>query len=414
MGLLALALTSTWGLSRASAAGYDTPILYTARHQAMGGTAIGYVSDPSAGFHNPAGLHEVEGLALIGDFSLLLGRLRATPIDPARQPVTDKESGPVIAPFFLLGAGYRVHEWLSIGLSVFPVASGGAEYEYAFGDNDIVDSTSIVFFEGTPHLSLNVPEDEWLPGELAIGFGLRGSLVMFERKQGEPSDPQLLDLELNGMDFAGFRAGIQYWPIEALKLGVVYRNKVTVETKADSVTVLRQQATDAALSFTLPSKLGFGARFDHERFAIASDVEWAFQSQNRREGLSAELQGQRAELFNVFEWQSGVTLRFGAEYRAFDDPTLPIRLGYIYDSQVTNRAYPSAFGTPPAATHSVTAGTGYVRETWQLNVAVARRFGGTLISEDELGEGCSFCSGAGDYQLGMTGLYIDASVDLPL
>ena len=62
----------------AGAAGFDTPILYTARHQAMGGTAIAYVADPSAGFHNPAGLQGVEGLGLLADFSLILGKVRAT------------------------------------------------------------------------------------------------------------------------------------------------------------------------------------------------------------------------------------------------------------------------------------------------------------------------------------------------
>jgi len=46
----------------------------------------------------------------------------------------------------------------------------------------------------------------------------------------------------------------------------------------------------------------------------------------------------------------------------------PLRAGYIFDSTVTNKAYPSAFGTPPAPTHTITAGTGYVEETWQARM----------------------------------------------
>src|SRR5437868_4472495 len=72
---LAVALSA----GQALAAGFDTPILYSARHQGMGGTAIGAVDDPSAGFHNPAGLQGVHGLGLLGDFSLILGRVRSTP-----------------------------------------------------------------------------------------------------------------------------------------------------------------------------------------------------------------------------------------------------------------------------------------------------------------------------------------------
>src|SRR5688572_4305347 len=52
----------------ARAGGYDTPMLYSARHIGMGGTAIGYVSDPSALFHNPAGLAQTGRFSVLGDF----------------------------------------------------------------------------------------------------------------------------------------------------------------------------------------------------------------------------------------------------------------------------------------------------------------------------------------------------------
>src|SRR5687767_69481 len=107
---------------RAHAAGFETPILYTARHQAMGGTAISYVDDPSSAFHHPAGLGGVEGLGLLADVSLILGRIQASP-DAATNSI---ESNTVVAPFFLVGAPLRAHEWVTVGVGVFPVASGGA------------------------------------------------------------------------------------------------------------------------------------------------------------------------------------------------------------------------------------------------------------------------------------------------
>src|SRR6187402_2873166 len=63
----------------ARAGGYDTPMLYSARHMGMGGTAIGYVRDPSALFHNPAGLGHIERGEVLGDFSLLVGKIHASP-----------------------------------------------------------------------------------------------------------------------------------------------------------------------------------------------------------------------------------------------------------------------------------------------------------------------------------------------
>jgi long-subunit fatty acid transport protein len=395
---------------RARAAGFDTPILYTARHQAMGGTAIASVDDASAGFHNPAGLQGVHGLGFIGDFSLILGKVKATP---------DKSSGnldsnTVVAPFFLLGGGYRVHKWLTLGIAGFPVASGGAEYHYDLGTTPSIDKTEIVFFETTPMLSLNVPKDRFIPGTLAFGAGYRMSYVMFDRLKGDVANPQYLDLKLRGFNWTGFRVGAQYRPIDELKLGVVFRNKVVVKAKEDAATVLAQQATDGELDFTLPAKLGFGARVDIGHVGVGSDVEWAFQSQNQHPPLKGKLNGTPLEVPNVFDWQNGVTWRFGAEYRFGTTPFIPVRAGYIFDSKVTNKAFPSAFGTPPAPTHTITAGTGYVDEHWQANVALSRRMGSTHIDDADLGKGCAFCSFGGDYKITMTGIYVDFSMDMPL
>ena len=392
-----------------AAAGFDTPILYTARHQAMGGTAIASVDDASAGFHNPAGLQGVHGYGFIGDFSLILGKVRSTP----DQLAGNLESNTVTAPFFLLGGAYRLNDWLTLGLAGFPVASGGAEYHYDLNGTPIIDKTEIVFFETTPMLSLNVPKDRWLPGRLAFGAGYRISYVTFDREKGNVSNPEALDLNLKGFDATGFRLGAQYSPIDALKLGVVFRNKVTVTTKTDSATVFKQAATDGELDFTLPAKLGFGARVDIGRFGFGNDVEWAVQSQNQRPPLKGALKGQHVEVPNVFDWQNGVTWRTGLEYRLGKTPMIPLRIGYIFDSTVTNQAYPSAFGTPPAPTRTLTAGAGFVEEHWQINVAVTRRYGEERIADSELGKGCTFCSFAGQYHIVMTGLYIDASVDLP-
>jgi long-subunit fatty acid transport protein len=410
-GGAALALAGLLSPLPALAAGFDTPILYTARHQAMGGTAIASVSDASAGFHNPAGLQGVRGLGFIGDFSMILGKVRAT---PDADFSGNLESDTVIAPFFLLGGAYRVHEWVTLGLSAFPVASGGAEYHYNAGASAWIDKTEIVFFEATPMASLNVPKDRLLPGKLSFGAGYRFSYVTFDREKGPENNPVFLNLKLKGTNWSGFRVGAQYRPIDMLAVGVVFRNKVVVETEADEVTVATQKVTDTTLDFTLPAKLGFGVRFDWKRLGLASDVEWALQSQNKAPPLEGTLMGEKQQVPNVFDWQNGVTWRVGAEYRLGDRPQFPIRLGYIYDSQVTNRSYPSAFGTPPAPTHTLTAGAGFVQPTWQVNVAATRRMGSTTIDETDPEGRCEFCGFPGKYSIRMTGIYVDASVDLPM
>jgi len=392
----------------ALAAGFDTPILYTARHQAMGGTAIGYVDDASATFHNPAGLGGVRGVNLLGDLSLILGRVQASP----ERSVRSEESEPTVAPFFLIGGAARLNEFVSVGLGVFPVASGGAEYSYELAGNPIRDATSIVFAEATPALAVSLPRDRFVPGTLSIGAGYRASALWFTREKGDPDDPRLLNFDMFGTNFSGFRLGLQYRPAPVFGFGFVFRNKIEIETRADSVSVYTQTANDATLSFVLPAKLGGGMVFDLGRVRLASDAEYAFQSQNRRSTLRGTLGDSSAAVPNVFAWQDGVTLRFGAEYRLGDDErAYPLRVGYLFDSAVTNPAYPSAFGTPPAPTHTVTFGGGYRTPSFQLNAALAHRFGSTSIAPGELGTGCAFCSYDGDYSITMTGFYLDASVN---
>src|SRR6187402_2149931 len=103
----------------AQAGGYDTPMLYTARHMGMGGAAIGYVADPSALFHNPAGLAHTRRAEVIADFSLLVGGIHGSPSVIAR----DIDSDVTVAPFFLLGGAYRIHPRITLGAGVYPIAS---------------------------------------------------------------------------------------------------------------------------------------------------------------------------------------------------------------------------------------------------------------------------------------------------
>ena len=77
--LLPAVLLLLVGVGPAHAGGFDTPILYSARHMGMGGTAIGYVYDPSALFHNPAGLAHTDFIAITGDFTPLIGNITSSP-----------------------------------------------------------------------------------------------------------------------------------------------------------------------------------------------------------------------------------------------------------------------------------------------------------------------------------------------
>jgi len=162
----------------ARAGGYDTPMLYSARHMGMGGTAIGYVSEPSAIFHNPAGLAQIGRLAVTADVSVLLAKVRSSPSSIA-QDVTSKQT---VAPLFLVGGGVRLNEIVTLGLGVYPIALAGATYNYPFGTGIGEDRTRLVFLETSPVVAFN------LPGRVRLGAGYRVTYTSIERYQGDPAN----------------------------------------------------------------------------------------------------------------------------------------------------------------------------------------------------------------------------------
>jgi long-subunit fatty acid transport protein len=132
--------------------------------------------------------------------------------------------------------------------------------------------------------------------------------------------------------------------------------------------------------------------------------------------LHGEIQEMQGTVPNVFDWKDAVTLRFGVEHRFGATQSWPVRVGYIFDGAVTNARFPSAFSTPPAPTHSLTAGAGYKLEHFEFDLAYAYRFGSATIAEDEVAPSseCRFCGAYGDYTIGLHGLYFSVTADLPL
>jgi long-subunit fatty acid transport protein len=398
---LLLALLLVLGVTgQARAGGYDTPILYSARHMGMGGAAAGYVFDASALFHNPAGLGYVGKGSVIANVSPLFGGIKASPALGA----TDLKSESTFAPFFLVGGAYRPTDWLVLGLAVYPVASAGAEYKYTSFGNEVTNSTTLLFLETSPGLGFN------LPGNVHLGVGYRITYVSLDRYQGS-SAAVLHDFEMSGINWFGFRAGAQWhgeFDIHKLKLGLQYRHKTVTEIENDKGTAGGQMFTDINTKFLLPTRMSFGWRYDVLDFGVAMDVEYALNSQNDGYPLRGKLGATEGAVANPSKWSDAVTLRNGLEYRLIDSK-LPVRLGYIWDQKTSNPRYPSAFGTPAGPSHVITAGAGWNAGAWQVNAAVAYR---TAKGEPkDIDPACAFCGVQGNdpYELWMLGTYIDFS-----
>lgn len=395
----------------ALAGGYDTPILYSARHMGMGGAAIGYVSDSSALFHNPAGLAQTKFITAMADFSPLLGQITSSPSVEG----TEVQSELTLAPFFLVAGGFRVTDWLVLGVGAYPVASAGAEYTYKNSSGvEVSDRTKIAFIEVAPGVAFN------LPWNLRLGASYRITILTFDRYQGQLANAgtPMFDMKMKGASFLGFKVGLQWQPYPWLQAGIVYRHKTTTTVKSDSAAVAGANWGETSMDFILPSRLGIGLRGDIPviNLGIALDVEYAFQSQNKSASIHAKSKVDGApalDILNSYQWNDAVTVRTGLEYGFLG--MFKARLGYLFDGKTSNSHFPSAFGTPPAPNHAVTVGGGVSFWKMQVNLAYAYRWGNATVTLDDVTNRdppvCLACSKSGDYKLVMHGIYLDTSID---
>lgn len=411
----------------ALAAGYDTPMLYSARHMGMGGTAIGYVDDPSAIFHNPAGLSLVKGGALMGDFSPLVGTIHGSPSGhqitrdgKSESPALNIDSNTTFAPFFLAGAAYKLHKFATLGFAVYPVASAGASYTYAVevtddkgnvSIQDIEDKTRLVFLDFAPGISA-----ELAPG-LRLGVAYRFSTVEFERVRKHPNatgTPLTVDLTMKGNNPAGFRAGLQYTAGD-FDFGLVYRHRTDTTVKTANGTLESNTGKDITYEFILPTKFGLGVHYRGiKSLRLALDAEYTLQSENQTTYLAGtgvlDVGGFKTEfpvkVPNEAQWDDNITARLGAAYQL---GAAEVRAGYTFDAKAANVRYPSAFGTPPGATHVATVGVGYeILPDLDVSLAGAYRTGSaTVTAEDVKDNKCPFCGKQGDYKIDLFGGYVD-------
>ncbi len=397
-------VTLTTVSQEAVAAGYDTPILYSARHIGMGGTGISSVYDPTAMFMNPAGIGHTKFISLTADFSPIIAQIDAVPTGDT--PATAE----ALAPAFLVGASFRVWDYITLGIGAYPLASAGAKYEYATKTPAVTwqDETTLRFIEISPTVTFNYKD------LVRVGIGYRLTMIGLKRfRESEGATGPYFDLDLSALDASGIRAGIQVTPIEGLHIGAVYRHTVETEIEGDSSTILLTKYNKTTMDIVLPARLGVGVRYDISDFGIAFDYEYAFQSQNETSTVTAEnTDATKAptELASHFRWKDASTIRAGLEYRFLE--RFSARIGYVWDQETSNINYSSAFGTPPVNTNTGTVGFGYKGDAWEVNVAYAHRRGSVEVTQadvDAREDLCLTCSFAGDHDLSLHAAYLDFS-----
>ncbi len=336
----------------------------------MAGAGAAHVSGGTAAVVNPAGLAATELVDANLSFVGMVGSTHA----PANGPNT-RVSATSFVPLPMVTAAYRATRWLAAGLFFYTPSGAGATFDRVdFGVAGLPARSfgmSMYDFEAGPALAVR------LPWRIEVGAAyrvtwIRGSLKGYDPASLAAGAPAYTETTLSGTDFTGFKLGVRANPIERLRLGLVYRTRITVdlsgETKvldpASGATVVAMDITSRVKNV---DKLLAGVTYEW----IPGVLSTALDYERQFYGRSPDLVVQSAADKNVIpqRFHDSNIVRLGGELRV--RPDLPVRLGvgFFDDFRDHDFVNPTAGGAP-GPTYLVSAGAGWaVTRTLVLDVA---------------------------------------------
>ena len=342
----------------------EPPTALDARAMAMGSTSVAHVHNGAAVFHNAAALHEVQSLTL----TAVLAASRITQTAPL-VPNGSSESNPATVPLFLAGGGYRLSPKFVLGLAAFTTGGFGGTYDTPGGDL----KAELGAMELSPTLTYSITE------KLAVGVGYRVTYAMQKLEQpGIPGMAPGAEIDLSGLNFAGFHAGVYFRPIDSVKLGFAYRSKVTVEL--DGTTRVAGQEIDTTSEFAFPHafKLGAAVEVLEDSLVLAAELRYLMHSEANERIVTETDMG---DVVQTLDWEDSTGFGVGAEY--FVLPILPVRAGYLVTMSATPEERPAPFFPAPGAQQSIHLGAGVRLPNVDLDIGGFYSWGGKDVSDPE-------------------------------
>ena len=394
-----LVVAMSFALGEAHAGGFYVPEIGS-RATGVGVAVTADVADPSATFHNPAGLANAEGLQIELATDLFFPKVTFF-----RRPLTDPNTGEnlhfdgvsntnkvIAAPF--LGASYRVNDRLTAGLAIYAPFGATLEYPGDGSQRQIVTAIGLKTIFVSPAIGLR------LPSGFSVGVAANliwGDLVLEQRNAipyvtGDPEqypDPQG---EIQGSTHVAgrdpFSVGATIgagWHDERIAVGASVMTPVTLHLEgeahvensgiaplvdADNNVLQAAGAREDQVRINIPlplvARFGIAVR-PTPRWRIEADVNW--QRWSTFKTLAVDfvheyelLPTPGAYLYDVRvenQWRNTWSARLGFEATPWSAP-VTLRAGVLWDqSPVDDRHF--SLLTPDSDKVGVTAGARYSR-----------------------------------------------------
>ena len=370
--LAAVLLVLALGLSPyARAAGFGRPNIVGAPAIGMGGAFAAIADDPSAIYHNPAGISLYPQTSLLLDVGVVIPDRKYQPPDctvtapdlPACTGTRRSEREmmtPTLMPAFAFstrfGKAYgEAASRLAIGFASYLSQGGVIKFSDKLSsvDRKGMRSMQIALIELVPAVAYNASD------YLAVGAGLRIGIGLFDLDAtalyGTP-DLETSHVKVSSVGVtAGGTLGVMVRPVRWLNLAFVYHTPMKVPASGD-LDILQTPTSHKSLNVDLPFPQQFtiGAAFKPiERLRLAVQLDWTNWSSFEK--LELRYPPTAAEVY--LDFKDSWTVHVGAEYYVTEQ--FPVRVGYALDTQSIpdvsmERQYADALK------HTVNVGAGYV------------------------------------------------------
>jgi long-chain fatty acid transport protein len=351
------------------ASGLSKPVLIGPKAIGMGGAFVAIADDPTAIFHNPAGITKLNGHRFHLGMDGLITNEDYIPA-PGVQESAKEEFLPV--PTFAYATDAA--KFVSLGLGVYFPHGNGGKFETASvvptnpneGRIYSMEIAPAVAWQVTPELSIGASFRV-----VRISSGLMGQLVDL----GGGTIAMVEDLSLSGWGY-GASAGVLFKPVSWLSLGANYRSKVS-KTLDGTATITGVGTIPVTLDEqTLPTMVTAGvALFPNEKFTLGVSYDWERNSEIDILTLDAPAIG--ATLALPYNYKNSHTIHFGGEYWVC--PAAALRFGYARDlnDSIPDTAMNRIIGD--IAAHELSFGLAYKWSRYQVGATWNARFGSRTI-----------------------------------
>ncbi|HLG19748.1 MAG TPA: outer membrane protein transport protein [Bdellovibrionota bacterium] len=346
------------------ASGLSKPVYVGPKAIGMGGAFVGVADDPTAIYHNPAGITQLSGYQVEAGMDGLITAEEYTPPGGAPPENADTEFIPV--PNFAFVSDFLKPVWLGIGV-FFPHGNGG-KYPTASAAPFNPTEGRIYSMEIAPAVAWKI-----IP-ELSLGGSLRMVRVSSELKgQALPGGGTLEDLDQAGWGVGG-SAALMFTPCPYFSLGVNYRTGVTADlTGTATFSGIPGLGTlPSSLDQRLPTQVNVGLSAKPiEKLTVA--VAYGWERNSEIENLVLNVSAPVGTIISPQNWEDSHTIHFGGEYWIL--PELAGRLGYAKDlvDSIPDPAMNRVVGD--IAAHEVSAGLAYKWSRYTFAGTWNARFG---------------------------------------